>query len=89
MLFLNIGPFEDLCNGTCLICHGFSPNVTDVEITFGHYKSKRVFIPRMPFLHNEYDNIPFPLRRKRFVIRLNFAMKINKAQGQTLDNIRI
>jgi ATP-dependent exoDNAse (exonuclease V) alpha subunit len=32
---------------------------------------------------------PFKFRRKQFLIRLSFAMTINKAQGQTIPNVGV
>uniref|UniRef100_A0A8I6YD45 ATP-dependent DNA helicase n=1 Tax=Hordeum vulgare subsp. vulgare TaxID=112509 RepID=A0A8I6YD45_HORVV len=38
---------------------------------------------------SEDTSLPFKLKRKQFPIRLSFAMTINKAQGQTIPNVRI
>jgi hypothetical protein len=63
MLLRNIDLSEGLCNGTRLICHEFKPNVIDAEIAVGHYRGKRVFIPRIPFLPIENEYQPFPFKR--------------------------
>ena len=57
----------------------------DAEIASGYYSSKRVFLPRIPFIPLENNKYPFPFKRTQFPICLCFAMTINKAQGQTLD----
>ena len=44
-------------------------------------------IPRIE-LHYEKD-LPFKLKRRQFPIRLNFAMTINKAQGQSFNKVGI
>ena len=89
ILLRNINPSEGLCNGTRLICRRFSPNLIDAEIVNGHYRRKRVFLPRIPFIPIEGEKSGFPFKRTQFPIRLSFAMTINKAQGQTLDYIGI
>src|ERR1700679_2247389 len=33
------------------------------------------------------DNLPFQLSRRQFLIRLAYAMTINKSQGQTFDKV--
>ena len=38
---------------------------------------------------SEDISLPFKFKRKQFPIRLNFAMTINKAQGQTIPNVGI
>ncbi|KAF5447320.1 hypothetical protein F2P56_032879 [Juglans regia] len=89
MLLRNINPLEGLCNETRLICRAFDRNVIDAEIAVGHHSGKRVFIPRISFLPNVDENSGFPFKRTQFPIRLNFAMTINKSQGQTLDFVGI
>ena len=89
ILLRNIDPSQGSCNGTRLICHQFKPNVIDAEIVVGHYRGKRVFLPRIPFLPLQNEKQPFPFKRTQFPIRLNFAMTINKAQGQMLDYVGI
>ena len=89
ILLRNIDPSEGLCNGTRLVCHDFKPNVIDAEIAVGHYRGKKVFIPKIPFLPAENENYHFPFKRTQFQVRLSFAMTINKSQGQTLDYVGI
>ena len=89
ILLRNINPSEGLCNGTRLICYRFSPNLIDAQIVSGHYRGKRVFLPRIPFIPIEGEKNGFPFKRTQFPIKLSFAMTINKAQGQTLDYIGI
>uniref|UniRef100_A0A0L8GG71 ATP-dependent DNA helicase n=1 Tax=Octopus bimaculoides TaxID=37653 RepID=A0A0L8GG71_OCTBM len=47
----------------------------------GRGKGKVVFIPKIPLTPTD---CPFPVRRFQFLIKLSFAMTINKAQGQSL-----
>jgi hypothetical protein len=46
------------------------------------------FIPRITLSTLE-DVYPFILTRKRFPVKLSFAMTINKSQGQSLTNVGI
>ncbi|XP_075494884.1 uncharacterized protein LOC142532481 [Primulina tabacum] len=81
MLLRNLDPSDGLCNGTRMVCRGFQDNVIHAEITVGH--------PRIPLSPAENEGYPFQFRRKQFPIRLCFAMKINKAQGQTIPFVGV
>ncbi|XP_073120339.1 uncharacterized protein [Henckelia pumila] len=85
ILLRNINPNEGLCNGTRLLCKGFTPNIIYAEISVGVHAKKTVFTPRITLEapHDNFSSIPF--KRKQFPIRLCYAMTINKAQDQTLD----
>ena len=48
-----------------------------------------VFISRIPLSSSEDISLSFKLKRKQFPVRLNFAMTINKTQGQTIPNVGI
>ncbi|CAG8853847.1 15610_t:CDS:2, partial [Gigaspora margarita] len=52
----------------------------------GVNKEKRIFIPRIRLSPSDSD-LPFQLVRRQFLIKLSFAMTINKAQGQTIPII--
>ena len=87
MLLRNLDPSSGLCNGTRMICRGFSQNVLHAEISTGHSATKHVFLPRIQLSPPENEGYPFKFIRKQFPIRLCFAMTINKAQGQTIHNV--
>ncbi|KAG2702730.1 hypothetical protein I3760_06G104100 [Carya illinoinensis] len=89
MLLRNINHSEGLCNGTRLICRNFDRNVIHAEIAVGHHSGKKGFIPRISFLPNPDENSSFSFKRTQFPVKLNFAMSINKSQGQTLDFVGI
>ena len=89
ILLRNIDPANGLCNGTRLICKSFQQNVIDAEIAVGQHAGKRIFLPKIPLSPSDDDMFPFKMRRKQFPIRLCFAMTINKAQGQTIQNVGI
>ena len=87
MFLRNLDPSSGLCNGTRMICRGFSQNVLHAEISTGHSATKHVFLPRIQLSPPENEGYPFKFIRKQFPIRLCFAMTINKAQGQTIHNV--
>ena len=89
MLLRNIDPKIGLCNGIRLICRVFHNNLIDAEITVGHFRGTRVFIPRIPLKPSENVNMPFTLIRKQFPIKLAFSLTINKSQGQTIPHVSI
>ncbi|XP_073038006.1 uncharacterized protein [Primulina eburnea] len=89
MLLRNVVPELGLCNGTRLICRGLGRNFIDAEIITGPHKSTRFFLHRMPLKSEDNSGLPFELARRQFPIRLSFALTINKAQGQTIQNIDI
>jgi ATP-dependent DNA helicase PIF1 len=88
MCLRNINPKEGLCNGTRLIVRSLMRSVIEAEIAYGDYKGKFVFIPRIT-LHSDEDTADCEgkLSRTQFPVQSAFAMTINKAQGQTLENV--
>ena len=79
ILLRNIDPHNGLCNGTRLIVKALEDNVIDCEIVNGQHAGNRVFIPRIPLSPSEDISLPFKFKRKQFLVRLSFAMTINKA----------
>ncbi|XP_026455175.1 uncharacterized protein LOC113356288 [Papaver somniferum] len=78
-----------LCNGTRLIMKKFFPNYIDAVILSGNSACKKVFLHRMPMSPPENLEMPFKMIRKKFPVRMYFAFKINKSQGQTIENTGI
>jgi ATP-dependent DNA helicase PIF1 len=87
ILLCNLDPNNGLCNGTRLMVRAFQDNAIDAEIVGGQHQGKRVFITRIPMSPSNDISLPFKLKRKQFLVRLSFAMTINKAQGQTIPNV--
>ncbi|XP_015060268.1 ATP-dependent DNA helicase PIF1-like [Solanum pennellii] len=87
MLLRNLDPSSGLCNGTRMICRGFSQNVLHTEISSGHSATKYVFLPRIQLSQPQNEGYPFKFIGKQLSVRLCFAMTINKAQGQTIHNV--
>jgi ATP-dependent DNA helicase PIF1 len=71
------------------VVRGFQNNSIDAEIVNGQHARKRAFIPTIPMSPSEDLTLLFKFKRKQFLIRLSFAMTINKAQGQTISNVGI
>ncbi|KAK9666371.1 hypothetical protein RND81_14G180300 [Saponaria officinalis] len=89
ILLRNLFPSAGLCNGTRLICVQFTPNVIECIITNGHHSGEHVFIPRIKLRPSSSSNYPFQFQRNQFLLKLSFAMTINKSQGQTLDQVAV
>lgn len=64
-------------------------HVISAKIESGDFKNTHVFIPRIPLLTSQDENIPVQFKRTQLPLRLCFAMTMNKAQGQTLDFVGI
>lgn len=88
ILLRNIHPAQGLCNGTRLIVRQLGRNLIGAEIMTGINHGHVVIIPRIP-LTNADDDLAFPIkfRRTQFPIKPAYAMTINKAQGQTLQQV--
>ncbi|XP_021743264.1 ATP-dependent DNA helicase PIF6-like [Chenopodium quinoa] len=89
ILLRNILPSSGLCNGTRLICKRFFRNLIECVIAVGHKKGQHVLIPRISLRPSDSTGYPFQFKRKQFPLKLSFAMKINKAQGQTLSRVMV
>ena len=85
MLLRNLDIKRHLCNGTRLIIRHLHDNVIDAQTITSQ---QRVLIPRIKLAPSDV-HLPFVLCRYQFPIRLAYAMTINKAQGQTFDQIGI
>ena len=88
MLLRNLDPSNRLYNGTRLVCRSFSKNVIHAEIWIGDHAGKQVFSFTNTIKPIKWQWISIQVR-KRFAIHLFFAMTINKAQEQTIPNVRI
>ena len=86
MLLRNLNPSKGLCNGTRLICRSFRRYVIEAEIVTGSHAGDIVLIPRITLTPTNSES-PIQFSRTQFPIRLVFAMTINKAQGQTMDQV--
>ncbi|KAG2769383.1 hypothetical protein PC129_g22689 [Phytophthora cactorum] len=88
MMMRNLNPDLELCNGTRLRIVELKPHVIPATIMTGERQGQHVLIPRIVFISDgEVREFPFRLRRKQFPVQPVFAMTINKAQGQTVQNL--
>ncbi len=79
-LLRNLNQSIRLCNGTRLIVKRLGQPVIEMEIITRNNVSKCVFIPRIIMSPSGID-CPFVLRCRQFLVRVAFAMTINKSQG--------
>ncbi|KAE8881433.1 hypothetical protein PF003_g34407 [Phytophthora fragariae] len=88
MMRRNLNPDLGLCNGTRLRVVKLKPHVIHATIMTGERQGQDVLIPRIVFVSDgDSRDSPFHLRRKQFPVVPAFAMTINKAQGQTVQNL--
>ncbi|KAE8986142.1 hypothetical protein PF011_g20112 [Phytophthora fragariae] len=88
MMMRNLNPDLGLCNGTRLRVVKLKPHVIHATIMTGERQGQDILIPRIVFVSDgDSRDSPFRLRRKQFPVVPAFAMTINKAQGQTVQNL--
>ncbi|XP_045468086.1 uncharacterized protein LOC123676313 [Harmonia axyridis] len=88
ILLRNLCLQDGLINGTRLLVSAVTDVLLTAEIVTGRFVGKKVLIPRMD-LTSADRNLPFVLRRRQFPVKVCFALTINKAQGQTFDQVGI
>ncbi|KAJ0599802.1 putative DNA helicase [Helianthus annuus] len=88
ILLRNINQMAGLCNGTRLLVTRLLQKVIEARIITGTATGHRVYIPRITFVHNE-NNLPFVFKRKQFLVKICYAMTINKSQGQSLHKLGV
>ena len=86
MLLRNLNQSAGLCNGTRLIITQLGARVLEAQIITRSHIGDKVLLPRIA-LHVSSTKWPFVLSRRQFLVRLCYAMTINKSQGQTLQNV--
>jgi ATP-dependent DNA helicase PIF1 len=86
MLLRNLNQSAGLCDGTRLIITQLGDRVLEAQIITGSHIGDKVLLPRI-FLHVSSTKWPFVLSRRQFLVRLCYAMTINKSQGQTLHSV--
>ena len=88
MLMRNLDFRGGLINGVRCLLLQCMRRVLDVMILTGPAVGRRVFLPRIP-MTSEQNDLPVPLVRRQFPVRLAYAVTVNKSQGQTLDRVGV
>jgi len=81
ILLRNLDPGEGLCNRTRMVVLNVRRKMLQCRIISKdrRFKDKVVLIPRIRLSPNT-ETLPVPLKRLQFLVRLAFAMTINKSQ---------
>ncbi|XP_021734202.1 ATP-dependent DNA helicase pfh1-like [Chenopodium quinoa] len=87
ILLRNIDPANSLCNRTRLICKSFRRNVIVCSIATGHRQGELMFVHRVNLRPPSSAKYPIQFEQIQFLLKLSFAMTINKSQGQTLSRV--
>jgi hypothetical protein len=88
ILLRNLNQTCGLCNGTRLLVTQLLPRIIEAKIITGTSIGNKVYIPRIPFVHDNKE-LPFIFKRRQFPIKVCYAMTINKSQGQSLNKIGV
>jgi ATP-dependent exoDNAse (exonuclease V) alpha subunit len=83
MVLRNMDPANGVCNGTRAIVTRMSNRVLEIRLISGRDAGKTHFLPRIKMNATGIE-LPFPMQRVQFPVRLGFSMTVNKAQGQSL-----
>ena len=86
MLLRNLNQSLGLCNGTRLIITQLTNKIIEGQIINSNTTNEKVYIPRIEMTVHE-SKWPFTLKRRQFLVKISYAMTINKSQGQSLNKI--
>ena len=92
ILLRNLYPKKGLCNGTCIVIIRLGRRCIETRILSGSFYGQLRLIPRIKLTSTDGE-LPFIISRRQFLIRLCFAITVNKSQGQSFNfvgvNLRI
>ena len=88
MLLSNFDINSGLCNGTTLQIYSINHKVLKVKTTNGSHIGNIGLIPRIDLTPSE-TFLSFRMKRGQFPIRLCYAMTINIAQRQSINNLGV
>ena len=88
MLLRNIDVNSGLCYGTTMKVISITTKILKVQITNRSHIGDYALIPRIQLSPSD-SILSFKLSRRQFPIKLCFAMTINKAQGQSINNLGV
>ncbi|KAL4573439.1 hypothetical protein LXL04_020245 [Taraxacum kok-saghyz] len=86
ILLRNLNLQMGLCNGTRLVITQIGRRVIEAVIITGTHVGDTVIIGRVDMTPTD-SCWPFTLKRRQFLVKVCFAMTINKSQGQTFNNV--
>ena len=84
MMIRNLDQLAGQANGTIFVIKHIRTHVLQATIMNGNHKGDDVLISRIKLISND-ESWPFQLTRRQFPVKPEFALTINKAQGQTLQ----
>lgn len=87
ILMRNLSPSNGLCNGNRMIVIGMSERVLHVQLIGGDHDGKLALIPRISLIPTSTPSFAFKIKRRQFLVRLAFAITINRAQGQSVKYV--
>ncbi|KAG0711263.1 hypothetical protein GWK47_020984 [Chionoecetes opilio] len=68
---------------------GISAKVLQLQVITGPSRGDDFYLPRVPIITQAASGTGFRMRRLQFLIRVAFAMTINKCQGQTKSYVGV
>ena len=71
-----------MCNGTRLLCHGLFYEHIRCWNPNSCHAGRKTLLPRIKHKTIKSVRLLFVLLRKQFLVKLSFAISINKSQGQ-------
>ena len=87
MLIRNINVNNGKVNGTRIQVTSLGKNVIKGIIINGSRTGETIFIPRITL--NEEKNVPCPMSRHQFPVKLAMALTVHKTQSQTIKRLGI
>ncbi|KAL7242026.1 hypothetical protein ACSBR1_014581 [Camellia fascicularis] len=88
ILLRNIAPKDGLCNDTRMMVTRCDTRIIEAQILTGEKFGNLAFIPKIsltPFS----SKMPFQMIRRQFLVRLTYALTINKSQRQSVKFVRV
>ncbi|XP_026416549.1 uncharacterized protein LOC113311983 [Papaver somniferum] len=88
ILMRNLSPSEGLCNNIRLLVTKCGKHVLQMKILTGHKAGETVLLPRTSF-QPSVSELNVNMTRRQFPVRVEYAMTINKSQGQSVKYVGI
>ncbi|CAH9081769.1 unnamed protein product [Cuscuta epithymum] len=88
MLMGNIDHSSGLCNGTRLIVTKLGTHILEAQMMSVINAGKKFLIPKLSLTPSDLK-LAFTFQRRQFPLILNYAMTINKSQGQSLERVGV